>query len=268
MLRNAVFASMLLPITAAVATATDLPPTHKSPPGPDLARPAFAWTGFYIGLNAGGAFSDNGGAKTTGAPGFLALGPTLAPGSLGDDSSGFLGGAQIGYIHQVGALVWGVEADLDYADLKKTGSFTSAATLLGSTLTTSATTRLDYLGTARARLGYTPTARWLIYATGGLAVGEARLGGAVAADAAPALAWSGAATDTRAGYAIGAGTEFALADDLSFKLEYLRYDLGRVTNAATPDAAVLATPALGGVSYSAKTEIAGSLARAGINYRF
>jgi outer membrane immunogenic protein len=161
MLRNAVFASMLLPITAAVATATDLPPTHKSPPGPDLARPAFAWTGFYIGLNAGGAFSDNGGAKTTGAPGFLALGPTLTPGSLGDDSSGFLGGAQIGYIHQVGALVWGVEADLDYADLKKTGSFTSAATLLGSTLTTSATTRLDYLGTARARQpdGYSRSGR-------------------------------------------------------------------------------------------------------------
>jgi outer membrane immunogenic protein len=32
--------------------------------------------------------------------------------------------------------------------------------------------QLQWFGTARARLGFTPADRWLVYATGGLAYGE------------------------------------------------------------------------------------------------
>lgn len=264
MFKSLIVALAVLPGLAGAAAATDFLPTHKPSPALPVAPPPFTWTGFYVGLNAGGALSADGAAKTTGTPGFRALGPA----ALGVDAAGFIGGAQIGYNEQVGTLVLGVEADIDGADLGRSSRFTRASSLLGATLVTTASQRLADLGTLRARLGYTPADRWMIYATGGLAYGEAKLGGSVTADGAPALSWSGATTRMQLGLAVGAGAEYALTDHVSVKAEYLYYDLGRIANATTPAAAVLATPALAGVSYAARSGIAGSLLRAGVDYRF
>src|SRR5258708_7280064 len=62
---------------------------------------SYDWTGFYLGLNAGGAF----GTTTAAASG--------GGGSASVKEPGFIGGAQVGANYQTGPLVWGFEADYD-----------------------------------------------------------------------------------------------------------------------------------------------------------
>ena len=114
----------------------------------------------------------------------------------------------------------------------------------------------------------TPFDRALLFVTGGLAFGGVRESGSVVANAAPALNWNGGISSTRVGYALGGGGEYAFTNNMSFKVEYLYYDLGTTSFSATGNAAVLATPALNGVFYSAQTRTAGSIVRAGLNFKF
>ena len=181
------------------AFAADLP-THKSPMAPAFAPPpSFTWTGFYVGVNAGYSFSEHGSTNTTGSPAFAALGPAFVPGSLSTGDGGFIAGGQIGYNYQMGTFVTGLEADIDYVDQHRRDSFTGAVlpAPLGTSLTTSATRDLDFLGTVRGRIGITPFDRMLLFATGGLAYGGVHTSNSVVADAAPALAWNGSTDSIR-----------------------------------------------------------------------
>ena len=91
---------------AGSAFAADLP----------VARPmAYSWTGWYVGLNAGGASSkiDN----SIIIPGLLA---TTSSGRAG----GFTGGGQTGYNWLIApSWVAGVEADINYLRGARTSSF-------------------------------------------------------------------------------------------------------------------------------------------------
>ena len=60
--------------------------------------------------------------------------------------------------------------------------WTSNSTLMGSTFTTHAAEHLNYLATLRLRAGYTLYDRWLIFATGGLAVGGVKVSSDVVMD--------------------------------------------------------------------------------------
>ncbi len=251
------------------ASAADLP-TSKAPPAPAYLPPPplFTWTGFYVGLNAGGIFGQNGSTKTTGTPGFIGLGPALVPGSLNTRGNGFIGGGQIGYNYQIGSIVVGAETDLDYSSMKKSASFTSTATVLGTTLTTNARSRLDYLGTLRARVGFTPYDRLLVYATGGLAYGGVKTDTSVVPNAVPGGLWSGSSSSSKVGYAIGGGAEYALTNNITFKGEYLYYDLGKRTTSAVGNGVVRSVAALNGIDYISSTRAAGSVVRVGVNYKF
>ncbi len=121
------------------AMAADLSPYYKAPP--PLA-PAFSWTGFYIGGNAGYGWSsksvglDTVGASAVSAGGsnsFIsgALGSAIATGmassvptSVLTDPHGGFGGAQLGYNWQWGWAVAGIETDLQGADIKGSNSAT------------------------------------------------------------------------------------------------------------------------------------------------
>src|ERR1700757_728059 len=83
----------------------------------DMAAPPYDWTGFYSGLNGGGAWShkcwnnnNNLGVVTNAAEGC-------------HNASGGLVGGQLGYRWQAANWVFGLEAQGDWADLK--GSNTS-----------------------------------------------------------------------------------------------------------------------------------------------
>jgi hypothetical protein len=61
----------------------------------------YNWTGFYLGLNAGGAFGSDSVTASGGG------------GSASVKEPGFIGGAQVGANYQTGPVVWGFEADYD-----------------------------------------------------------------------------------------------------------------------------------------------------------
>ena len=267
MLKQVAIALAASTLVAGLAQAADLP--RRNAPAPYIApAPLFTWTGFYVGANAGYAFGNDAKTTTVGTPAFVALGPNFVPGSLNTKANGFIGGGQVGYNYQYGNLVYGIEADIDYVDQKKSASFTGPGFILGSQLRTSAKTELDYLGTVRARIGFVPMDRWMIYATGGLAYADVKTSGSVVAIAAPGIAWAGSKSDVKAGFAVGGGAEYAFTNNLTVKAEYLYYDLGNRTTNAIGNANVRAIAALNGVDYISRTKTNGSIVRAGINYKF
>lgn len=67
---------------------------------------------------------------------------------------GGLVGGQIGYIGQSGIVVYGLEAAIRWAEIKNTASATRFA---GSTGDYTASDKLNWFGTARGRLGITPS---------------------------------------------------------------------------------------------------------------
>src|SRR5256886_13028203 len=69
--------------------------------------PECNWTGFYIGLNAGGQF---GHSETNDVDDYY----FFAHHHFGYDESGFTGGGQFGYNFQFGRIVLGPEFDLGY----------------------------------------------------------------------------------------------------------------------------------------------------------
>jgi outer membrane immunogenic protein len=238
-------------------------PIVKSYTAPLISR---NWTGFYLGGNIGYAFDGSETAQTVGTPGFVGLIPGgIVPDQLKLRREGVIGGIQAGYNFQAGRAVFGFETDIQGLDARKRSSFTGNP-VLGTQLTTSAKTELNYLGTVRARLGYLPVDNVLLYVTGGLAYGSVKTSASVNGVQAPALSWNGSRSETQVGYAIGAGAEYKLTANWSLKGEYLYYDLGRQTVRTTPNAA--AAGAVPGVAYDARFRASGHIIRTGLNYAF
>jgi outer membrane immunogenic protein len=215
-------------LTAGAALAADIPPARYVPPARAPAYvPFFSWNGFYLGINAGygwgdSKWTDNVTAATTG----------------NFDTSGAVIGGTAGYNLQTGSMVFGVETDFDWSNIKGT-------TVVGCPAPGCETTN-EWLGTARARLGYAID-RALPYVTGGLAYGQVK--GTV-----PGV---GSFSDTSIGWTAGGGFEYAFAGNWSAKLEYLYVDLG----AATCNAACS-----GGNPFD--VEFTAHLLRGGLNYKF
>ena len=80
---------------------------------------------------------------------------------------------QIGYNYRF-APNWlvGIETDFQWSDLN--GSSNGAFSFVGGRAahTIVANERLHSFGTVRGRLGFLPTANWLVYGTGGFAYGR------------------------------------------------------------------------------------------------
>ena len=189
------------------ATAADVPgPIYK---GPATVAPIFNWTGFYVGLQLGYGWGSSRHTFSNGAP----------PGN--SDPNGILGGAHIGANWQTGSVVFGVEADIEAADL--TGSYTNLA---GITSSGSANLRWD--ASLRGRLGFAFD-RSLLYVTGGWAFGNYRLGGGPA----PAPPCCGYSADVN-GWTAGLGWEYMFGPNFTGRVEYRHTDYGTVTGALVP----------------------------------
>jgi outer membrane immunogenic protein len=213
----------LLGLTAG-AMAADLP-SRRAPAPVIAAVPVFTWTGFYVGVNAGYGWNNNDVSVT------LPSGATFTS----DDEGGFVGGAQVGYNYQIGSLVLGIEADLQYADL-------------GGEVVIPGFVGFDdgdnYFGTVRARVGVAFD-RALVYATGGFAYGD--VGG-------------GFGSDANGGWTLGGGVEYAFTNNLTAKVEGLYVNLERDNNNF-----VVGLPA-GTLISNDNSEFA--VVRAGLNFKF
>lgn len=185
MFRKAMLATTCLVSICGVAAAADMPTK-----APAYGAPLYNWTGFYAGVNVGGAWGA----------------------SSGSNASGVIGGGQIGYNWQaVGSpLVLGLEADIQASGVD--GSAT--VTALGATFTE--TGKADYFGTVRARLGIAQ-GRWMGYVTGGWAYTTLKHDGV----ATGAVVGAYSASNSLSGYAVGGGVEWAAWDRWTVKAEYL-----------------------------------------------
>ncbi|MDJ0450227.1 outer membrane beta-barrel protein [Methylocystis sp. JR02] len=292
--------ALALTMTVGSALAADLP-SRKGPPVLPPPPPPPLWTGFYVGLNAGGTWSNSNnityasfpGGCNVGFPGCAAFpnsSQLLAAVSTGNinngNQGGFIGGGQIGYNWQFyNSFVVGVEADIQGVAASRRNAISSAALQNPSftnllVQTTSVSRSLDYIGTVRGRLGWLATPTLLIYGTGGLAYGGVSLNygsvGTELRDASLPNSYFSAATfsDTRVGWTAGGGVEWMFWPNWSAKVEYLYYDLGSVTVAGSPLVNIGGpASAVPGGTYSSAfpqvtTRFNGNIVRAGLNYHF
>jgi outer membrane immunogenic protein len=293
-MKKLVLGSMALAaMIAGPAMAADMPvkaPVYKAPPPVVLA---YNWTGFYVGANVGYSwgtasndwnfFAPNGltGATICSTPNLG--GAFCASGSDSNKLNGAIGGFQAGYNWQSGNFVAGVEVDIQLSGQKGDQFFSTInpATLpptgfLG-TVTAAYTEKLQWLGTARGRLGFTPAERVIVYATGGLAYGEVATDGSATATStllfngvSPLGNWSNRAT--KAGWTVGAGVEGAVSRNWSLKVEYLYVDLGtvRTTFATLPgcpgglSGCISAAAGIGSIN----SRVTDNILRVGLNYKF
>lgn len=267
------------------AFAADLRARPYTKAAPMMA-PIYTWTGFYVGGNVGYGWGSNNVAVNSlpvqnffGNANLMTLAATEGTGAFSGNDGSLVGGAQVGYNMQSGSMVAGVEADIQWMNQGRSYARFSSTTgggAIPAPIDTNlfASQGLDWLGTARVRLGFTMTPSTLLYATGGLAYGEvkssfaisqAHLGGAGLVTGANA----GSFSEVRAGWTVGAGAEWALASNWSVKAEYLYYDLGSVNY---PGGLLLATVPVNtprySISSSASADFTGNIARVGVNYRW
>jgi outer membrane immunogenic protein len=294
-----------LAVTAGSALAADLPsrkgPAVLPPPPP----PPPMWTGFYVGLNAGGTWANSN--QQTMAVGPVGVGPAWGPAPIfqpdyigtftlaasaggvnSGNNGGFIGGGQIGYNWQFyNNFVVGLEADIQgIAGNSASRTFATGSLVPGVPGTFgegftgihSVRGSLDYLGTVRGRLGWLFTPTLLVYGTGGLAYGGVTLNASsVVAGVGP---YAGAFispsfgsvnfSNTQVGWTAGGGLEWMFMPNWSAKMEYLYYDLGTVTQnyalASTDSSVLVGGNALFGGQVRGRLN--GNIVRAGLNYHF
>jgi outer membrane immunogenic protein len=214
-------------LTTAPAFAADL--THYEPVSVTSPSSAFDWSGFYVGVNggyAGGTFEHPLDVDVD----LLETTLDAVSGTLDVTAGGFVGGVQAGYNADLGGFVLGIEGDIQASNVDGRVSISGVDEAgvigdAGDTLNVDAGTSLDYFGTLRARAGAT-IGNALIYATAGLAYGHTTSSINASINGVDLLDDALTSKNDRWGYSVGAGIEYALADNVTFKTEYLYTDLG------------------------------------------
>jgi outer membrane immunogenic protein len=185
------------------ASAADIPAKIYTK-APVLVTPVYNWTGFYIGLDGGGASSRE--CLTV----YSVAGAPVFPNSEGcHNATGGLFGGQIGYRWQATNWVFGVEAQGDWADLK--GSNPSLTALVPYTNQT----KINALGLFTGQVGYA----WnnlLWYVKGGAAVTDNQYNSFFTASN---IVFN-QANETRWGGTVGTGIEYGFAPNWSVGVEY------------------------------------------------
>jgi outer membrane immunogenic protein len=156
------------------ASAADLapPPYIKAQPP---AQPANDLSGFYAGVHAGYGWGQSPTTVTPDANEAIIVNVPgrgdVAPVPDTSRISGALGGGQIGYNVQYGSFVTGIETDISGTGWQSSGAASGPRSIFGQ-LTTAVSTKLDWFGTVRGRVGALVTPSLLFYGTGGLAYGN------------------------------------------------------------------------------------------------
>jgi len=204
--------------SAATVLAADIArPVYKAPPPVAPVPALYSWTGFYVGVHAGGAWADTDWFYPCSATNLLIASPcNLASG--GHSGSSWLAGGQVGFNYQVGRWVWGIEAEFSGTEIK--GSNLDAAFPTQEFLHS----RTDFIGTVAPRVGVAWD-RTLLYVKGGAAWTHDKYW--LTAVQAPFAGETFATGDaTRWGWMVGVGVAYAFAQNWSVKAEYNYMDFG------------------------------------------
>ena len=166
-----------------------------------------SWTGFYVGVNAGGAWSEVDWSNISFAPGER----------FNNRESGIIGGGQVGYNQQFGNIVLGVEATISGADLSR--DFRS---ILVPARQFSAD--LQSIATLTGRFGVASD-QWLFYGKAGWASARVEFSGRDTV-----LVDSFSFDDWRSGWTAGLGLEYKISRNMSLGVEYSFIELGSETD--------------------------------------
>ncbi len=268
-MRQLILAAALAAFTGG-AYAADMP--LKAPAAPP---PAPSWTGFYIGINGGGAWGQvDPGAANIGPDSFFApgnVGAVRAGAGTHFDTSGGVAGGQLGYLYQVGPAILGLEAAFDWSDVSGTGGVgpTVYPVTPPSTFAWNLSHKQDFLATFLARAGF-DMGDWYPYITGGAATAH--------------LKYSANFVDTFYptnntfnfnkevwGWALGAGAETRLWQHWMLRAEYLHMDFASVGGvgaiACTAGVGACAVPA-NTTNFLFNSRLREDMARVFLSYKF
>lgn len=214
---------------AGTAVAADLPVVP-----PPVIVPIFTWTGAYIGGQVGYAWTDH--RATYNHNGFFLLGPVVVPFAdyytQNGNANGVIGGAHAGYNLQINQWVLGIEGDVDGSSLSRTVTNAPFSTYHADFVPTTVSSNLGVQGSLRGRVGVAFD-RVLLYGTGGVAIGgfntsfRTNYGGGPVFG--PFFGHDGF-YNTRVGWTVGGGIEYAVNNNWSIRAEYRYTDFGRATN--------------------------------------
>jgi outer membrane immunogenic protein len=267
--KKLIAALLTVALGTATASAADLAPQTYTK-APVMVAPVYNWTGFYVGLNAGGAWNESNVTTSTvfSPTGYFATTSVPAIGTVGNQNinrSGFTGGATAGYNWQVGGAVLGVETDFNYFGIRGSSTGTGIYPCCAPTsFTVNSSESTDWLWTLRGRAGFLATPALLLYGTGGLAVANLKAS-YLFTDTFAAANESAAISTTRYGWTAGAGGEYALLNGWSIKAEYLYVDLGRASTTSTNLTVGIAFPTN---VFTHTVNLRSNIGRVGINYKF
>ena len=228
----------MLALFGGTASAADLAvkaPAYRAPPPVYV----FSWTGCYIGGNVGGVWIRK--DETLVTP----FGTATAGSAFGShDADSVIGGVQGGCNYQVGGWVFGIQGDYSWTDASGSHVNTRFPTWTDSSKTKS-------LASVTGRVGYAWD-RLLGYVKGG---------GAWERDEYTITAPFGIAStsETRSGWTVGVGLEYAFTNWLTGFVEYDYYDFGTRTNN-------FVTPA--GTPFGIDVKETKNLLKVGLNWKF
>jgi outer membrane immunogenic protein len=248
-------------VAAAPATGSELslPPIYNQ-------SGFYNWNGFYVGLNGGGRWSSDSDPAAITSNTFwiannVAIMNAAVPSTL--NTYGFAGGGQAGYNLLISSFVVGVEADI----MGLTGKATRTQTVpwfnpaQHATLVDSASDR--WMATLRARAGYAFD-RVLFYVTGGAAASSRSIVHSYSDNfGAGTPLTTDQVSQTRYGWTVGGGIEYAMWNNWAVRAEYLYADLGTINSALS----FQNTPGKG-ATFAHMDTLTESVARAPISYKF
>ena len=240
-------------------------PSYYPPPVPAI----YNWSGFYVGGNVGGGLLQD---KYTALPG---NGLDTAGTQFEISDTNFIGGFQIGANYQFGPAVIGVEGSWDFSALSLTTL--NAANLAPVPTTEKSQTNENWFATVAGRLGYAFNTV-LVYAKGGAAWMQVDYTQyTLNAQKSNVVNSQQQLADTRFGFLVGGGVEYAMTEQLSARFEYDFLDFGSndysFNNLTFPPQTIIPTPVpaptstpVGPAPFSITSYV--HLFTVGLNYRF
>jgi outer membrane immunogenic protein len=246
-------------------------------PAPAAAEDDNRWSGFYVGINAGGAWSnsDADARLSTNSSAPIPAHP-IAGGDITSINQAnakahfdskhhntFIGGLEGGYNYVMkNGILLGVETDISFFNIKASKDRTVQSPLLIEppiTYSVHQSVHNDFLWTLRPRVGYT-MGNFLIFATGGLALTETHYNARFLDSSSPDNLAKYSHSGTKLGWTLGGGAAYALSKNISVKGEYLYQDFG--------SSHASATSSNGYLNLATDAQLRTHLFRAGVDYHF